>query len=288
MPPLTDELVDQFRRDGFVVVPDLLESAELDRIVPAIDATVARRTRAYRPLAERSRYEQSFLQCINLWEDTPEARLLTFHPGVGEAAARLLGVTTVRLWHDQALFKEAGGRETDAHQDQPYWPMKEADTVTAWVPLDGVTEELGCMGYVPGSHRVGLRKFVNIFFGEAYDILADPALAGAKPRFVEVPRGSVAFHHGLTVHLAKPNRSDRTRRVHTMIYFRDGTTRGTAAPHPSVDRAGIGVGEPIASDATPIAWPRPAGHVPPRPSQPIDPASLGAQAWPASERTEER
>jgi ectoine hydroxylase-related dioxygenase (phytanoyl-CoA dioxygenase family) len=283
LPPLTDQLVDQFRRDGFVVVPDLLESAELDRIAPAIDATVARRTRAYRPLAERSRYEQSFLQCINLWEDTPEARLLTFHPRVGEAAARLLGVPAVRLWHDQALFKEAGGRETDAHQDQPYWPMKEADTVTAWVPLDGVTDELGCMGYVPGSHRVGLRKFVNIFFGEAYDILRDPALAGVEPRFVEVPRGSVAFHHGLTVHLAKPNRSERTRRVHTMIYFGDGTTRGTAAPHPSVDRAGIGVGDPIASDATPIAWPRRADDLPPRPSSAIDPGSLGAQAWPQPE-----
>ena len=81
------EWVESFRRDGFVVVPDLIDAQELAEIGPHLDAAVAKRTRAYKPLAERSAYEQSFLQCINLWEDTPEARRLTFHPRVGAAAA---------------------------------------------------------------------------------------------------------------------------------------------------------------------------------------------------------
>ncbi|HME70395.1 MAG TPA: phytanoyl-CoA dioxygenase family protein [Myxococcota bacterium] len=283
MAPLPAELKERFRRDGFVVAPDLLDGALLDRVTPAIDAAVARRTQAARPPAERSRYEQSFLQCINLWEDTPEVRSLTFHPGVAETAASLLEAPAVRLWHDQALYKEAGGRETDAHQDQPYWPMNETDTVTAWVPLVDVDEEVGCMGYVPGSHRVGLRKFVNIFLGEPYGILSDPALNGAQPVFVPTRRGSVAFHHGLTVHLAKANRSDRIRRVYTVIFFRDGSTRAHAGPHPSVDRGQIRVGAPIASDATPVAWPRPPGDFPPLPARPVDPSYIGRHVWPQPE-----
>jgi ectoine hydroxylase-related dioxygenase (phytanoyl-CoA dioxygenase family) len=283
MASLPLELRERFRRDGFVVVPGLLDAALLDRVAPAIDAAVARRTRTLLPVAERSRYEQSFLQCINLWEDTPEVRSLTFHPRVAEAAASLLEAPAVRLWHDQALYKEAGGRETDAHQDQPYWPMNETDTVTAWVPLVDVDEELGCMGYVPGSHRAGLRKFVNIFLGEPYNILVDPALRGVPPVFVPVCRGSVAFHHGLTVHLAKANHSQRVRRVHTMIFFRDGSTRAHAGPHPSVDRGQIRVGAPIASDATPIAWPRPSGDFPPPPSQSVDPHYIGRHVWPPPE-----
>jgi ectoine hydroxylase-related dioxygenase (phytanoyl-CoA dioxygenase family) len=283
MASLPQDLKERFRRDGFVVVPDLLDAGLLDRVTPAIDAAVARRTRTLRPAAERSRYEQSFLQCINLWEDAPEVRSLTFHPGVAEAAASLLEAPAVRLWHDQALYKEAGGRETDAHQDQPYWPMNETDTVTAWVPLVDVDEELGCMGYVPGSHRTGLRKFVNIFLGKPYDILGDPALRGVPPVFVSARRGSVAFHHGLTVHLAKANRSQRVRRVHTMIFFRDGSTRAHAGPHPSVDRGQVRVGAPIASDATPIAWPRPPGNFPSPPSHPVDPAYIGRHVWPQPE-----
>src|SRR3974390_2541398 len=122
MAPLPAELMERFPGGGCVVVPALLERPLLDRVTPAIDAAVARRARAARPPAERSRHEQSFLPCINLLEDTTQGRAPTLPPGVAEAAATLLEVPAVRLWHDQALYKEAGGRETDAHQDQPYWP----------------------------------------------------------------------------------------------------------------------------------------------------------------------
>ena len=252
-----DATIAAFRRDGYVVVDGLIGGDELDRLAPAVAAAVARRKAAdTRSLGDKSRYEQSFLQCQNLWEDSDDVRPLTFHPRVGAVAAALLGADAVRLWHDQALFKEPGGRETDPHQDQPYWPIAEPDTVTAWVPLHDVALDGGCMGYVPGSHTLGLRRFVDIFSGEPEDLLDDPALADRSPVFVEVPRGSVAFHHGLTAHLARPNRTDRVRQVHTMIYFADGCTRAPAGQHPSVDRAGIDPGSAIRSDVTPVVWPR--------------------------------
>jgi hypothetical protein len=277
----TAEHVEAFRRDGFVVVPDLLTEQEISHFGERVDAAVADRQRGRPPLGERSRYEQSFLQSINLWEDHADVRPLTFHPGVCGAAARLLGVERLRLWHDQALYKEPGGRETDAHQDQPYWPMREADALTAWIPFDDVRDEHGRMGYVPGSHRVGLRRFVNIFLGEPEDVLARPELAGRAPVFVDVPRGAVAFHHSLTVHCARPNRSPRMRRVHTMILFRDGATRASEKhPHPCVDRAGLREGEAIASDVTPIAWPLREGALPPRPRHPVPRDYVGRQVWP--------
>jgi ectoine hydroxylase-related dioxygenase (phytanoyl-CoA dioxygenase family) len=261
------QLVDDFRANGFVVVPDLLTLDELDHYQPHVEAAVRSRKAAdTRPLHEKSRYEQSFMQCQNLWEDFPDVRSLTFHPRLGQVAAELLGVRAVRLWHDQALFKEPHGGPTDAHQDQPYWPIRETDTVTAWIPFQGSTLEGGAMGYVPGSHLVGMRKFVDIFFSEEpYDILSDPDLQGVEPVFVEVPRGSVAFHTGLTVHLAKPNETDQMRSVHTIIYFADGCTRLSPFPHYSVERYGIEVDAPIDSPATPVVWPRPDGDLPPLP-----------------------
>jgi len=268
---LPPQLLQDFVRNGYVVVPDLLDPDELVRFGAAVDAAVARRSRHdTRDLAEKSRYEQSFIQCQNLWEDCPTVRPLTFHPRVAETAARLLGVDAVRLWHDQALYKEPGGRETDPHQDQPYWPIVETNTITAWIPFDGSTLSNGAMGYLPGSHRVGVREFVNIFFGEPENPLQRQELAGIEPAWVEVPAGGVAFHHGLTFHLAGPNTTDTVRRVHTVIYFADGSTRGEGRyPHPSVERAGIAMGAVIASDVTPIAWPRPDGDLPAPPAEPI-------------------
>jgi len=283
MPIVAPHLPDSYRRDGFVRVPGLVDCAELERFGAVIDAAVRARTAAdLRKLAEKTPYEQSFLQCINLWEDAPAMRGLTFHPRICEAAAELIGAARIRLWHDQALYKEPGGRETDAHQDQPYWPIAEADTVTAWIPLVDVDESIGCMGYVPGSHAIGLRRFVNIFFGKTENVLARPELAGREPVFVPARRGDVLFHHGLCVHLARPNRSSQMRRVHTAIYFRDGCTRAAAGIHQSVDRQGIRAGEGIAGDATPIAWPRAAGDLPPTPTSRIAADSIGARAWPPS------
>jgi len=269
--PLLDSgLIETFRRDGFVVVDGLLDVAELDDYGVAVTAAVDERTSGdTRALADKSRYQQAFLQCMNLWEDHPAVRPLTFHPRLGQAAAELLGVAAVRVWHDQALYKQPGGRPTDAHQDHPYWPIEQTASVTAWIPFAGSTKESGAMAYLPGSHAIGLRKFVNIFVGEPEDILADPEVAGIEPVLVELPKGSVAFHHGLTVHLAGANTTSRDRAVHTIIYFPDGSTRGYPSPHFAVDRAGIGIGQQIASDVTPVAWPRPDGDLPEPPESEI-------------------
>ncbi len=268
-------IIDAFHRDGYAVVDGVLTDVELDHYEPLVTGAVAARKRDAKPLEERSPYEQSFHQCINLWEDFPAVRPLTFHPRVGQAAAELLGIDAIRLWHDQALYKEAGGRATDAHQDHGYWPIRELDTVTAWIPLRGSTLANGAMGYLPGSHAVGIRKFVNIFQAEDPAALLDsPEIAGIEPVFVEVPRGSVAFHHGLTVHMAGPNTTAEDRAVHTIIYLADGCTRRNAMWHPSVDRDGIEVGAPIAGACTPIVWPRAEGDLP-APPPPLPAEILG-------------
>jgi ectoine hydroxylase-related dioxygenase (phytanoyl-CoA dioxygenase family) len=280
----TSDQIERYRRDGFVVIEGLLSDEELARYGAAVDAGVALRSAGdARPLAEKSPYEQSFRQCMNLWEDCPEVRPLTFHARIGEIAAALVGTSCLRLWHDQALYKEPGGRATDAHNDQPYWPMVETDTITAWIPFDGSTLENGAMGYVPGSHRFeNARRFANIFAGKGFD-LADPAIGrGVEPVYCEVPRGAVAFHHGLTIHLAGPNHTSRMRRVHTVILFADGAHRSVPGhPHFAVDRANIRPGEPIRSDVTPVMWPRPDG-APPEPPPLPPPLHPTMPGWRAS------
>ena len=112
--------VEAFRRDGFFHAQGILDPAEIARLGEAVDHAVAVRTRHDgRPLGERTPFEQSFTMCQYLWEDFPQVGELTFHPAVAGLAATLIGAERVRLWHDQALYKEAGGRETEMHQDHP-------------------------------------------------------------------------------------------------------------------------------------------------------------------------
>jgi ectoine hydroxylase-related dioxygenase (phytanoyl-CoA dioxygenase family) len=276
---ITPKQVETFEKKGYIVIDDLLSDEELEQYGNAVDEAVIERSRwDKRKLEDRSRYEQSFRQCINLWEHAPEVRPLTFHPLIGEAAARLLRTETVRIWHDQALYKEAHGRETAPHLDHDYWAIEQPRTITAWIPFDGSTEAMGAMGYVPGSHGFEIDTIANIFTGDGFDLEKGEEARGIAPEFVEVTRGSVAFHHGRTIHLAHPNQTDRTRRVYTVIYFADGCTRRNAK-HPSVDRTEVPVGAPIQGPVTPIAWPLADGQLPDPPPLP-DPPLPGWPGWP--------
>ena len=226
---LTDDhlkdLAERFRRDGFVHVKGALDSSEVARCGEACDSAVAARKRNDdRALADKSLYEQSFIQCQNLWEDWPEVRALSFDQRITAMAAALIGAERLRLWHDQALYKEPGGRDTDAHQDHPYWPIADDRALTAWIPLMDVYDDAGCMGYVPGSHR-GPRQYVNIFTDPGSGTKLLEQFAPVAPVFVPCKAGDVIFHHGSTAHLAKPNRSSGMRRVHTAIYFAVGAVR---------------------------------------------------------------
>ena len=270
-------MIAAFDQQGYVVTEDLLSAAELQTFGTAVDSAVQHRTaNDGRALAEKSPYEQSFTQCMRLWETDPDVRPLTFHALLAQAAAELLGVETLRLWQDQALYKEPGGRLTDAHQDAPLWPVGDAPMISAWIPFDGSTIEQGATAYIPGSHKLGRLKTVDLMrTTEAYDILSDPALAGAQPVEVEAKTGSVVWHHGFTVHAATPNTTAETRRVFTIVYLADGYRRAKAWPVFPLDRAGVGVGELMAGDGMPIVWPRSA-----MPPWPEPPAVIGEPTGP--------
>lgn len=286
MAVLTQDLVDDFTADGFVVTPDLLTEAELATFGKAVDSAVAARTvDDGRSLADKSIYEQSFVQCMRLWETDRGVAPLTFHRRLAEAAAQLLGTDEVLLWQDQALYKEPGGRITDPHQDAPFWPVGDAPMITAWIPFDGSSVGQGAMGYVPGSHKAGRLAAVDLLHRtEPYDILNDPALGGAEPVFVEAPLGSVVWHHGHTVHQAMPNTTDQTRRVFTVVYLAAGHRRAEPWQNFPLDRAGVEVGEVMAGDGLPVAWPRADGPPPDPPSalgEPTGPQRIPVSAAPS-------
>lgn len=280
---LERRIIDEFETNGYVVTENLLPVEELSALGQAVDRAVAARTADdERTLDDKTPYEQSFVQCMRLWETDPDVRPLTFHPVLAQAASELLAGVDLRLWQDQALYKEPGGRITDAHQDAPFWPVGEAPMISAWIPFEGSTLAGGAMGYVPGSHRLGPLKTVNLTRpDDAYDILNDPALDGAKPEFVEVEVGSVVWHHGMTVHTANPNTTDHTRRTFTVVYLADGYPRAKAWPVFPLDRAGVEVGEPMAGDGLPVVWPTPTAGWPEAPAvlgQPTGPQVGAAPA----------
>ena len=96
-------------------------------------------------------------QIVNIWEASEPFFKLIHNPTIVEEMAQLTQAKVLRIWHDQIQYKPAQtGGVNMWHQDAPLWPILAPMTeVTAWVALDDVDEENGCMSMVPGSHLWG-------------------------------------------------------------------------------------------------------------------------------------
>ena len=128
-------VAERYRDHGFVHLEDVLAPATLERYGAAISAGVARLNTLDLPMDERDTYEKAFLQVMNLWTHDETVRRFVFGRRLARIAAELMGVAGVRLYHDQALYKEPGGGHTPWHADQYYWPLASDRCCTAWVPL---------------------------------------------------------------------------------------------------------------------------------------------------------
>ena len=132
--------IQDFRSSGHIflegVYPGIDNSKYRDEILKIKEEFNLRQ----KELADRDTYGKAFLQMMNLWELNDTVKELTMARRFGEIAAKLLGVNAVRLYHDQALYKEPGGGHTPWHQDMYYWPLDTCKTVTMWMPLVDIEE----------------------------------------------------------------------------------------------------------------------------------------------------
>ena len=217
---ITPDQRERFREDGFIKLSDVFDAATLGHFEHEITAlTFANNPLADTAMADRDTYSKAFIQVGNLWEKGPEAKQFTFSRRLAGIAAALLGTRGVRLWHDQALYKEPSGGFTPWHADQQYWPMASSLSVTAWIPLHAVPLEQGPLSFGRGSHRKRIGRDLPISDESEQLIRAAIAEQGVVEVTEPYALGDVSFHLGWTLHRAGPNTTDRPRKVHTVIYM---------------------------------------------------------------------
>ena len=231
---LDSEKTRSYREQGFAYVREAIPPAELVRYLEA----------AERVLQEVESYHDStiFNQWVNVWRQTDVLKELTFHPQIASIAEQLAG-KPLRLWHDQLLIKKPHScAPTEFHQDQPYWPLENAqESITAWIALTDVPVERGCMCFLPGSHQ---KKNLprqelndeNSLFNLCPELRWSPRIS------VPLRAGACTFHHGRTAHYAHGNETDQYRIAHAII-FTDSETRFNGADHVVTRSLGLEAGE---------------------------------------------
>ena len=219
--PLTPEQIERYAKDGYIKLKDVLSEEMLSEYGDAIFSAVQALSTQDKPLEQRSTYGKAFLQVSNLWERDAKVKALAFSERLGRIAAELMRVDGVRMYHDQALFKEAGGGYTPWHADQFYWPLGTDNTVTAWIPLQAVPAEMGPLSFCVGSQTILEGR--DLAISDESEEKINTSLKNYPKDETPYDLGEVSFHSGWVFHRAGPNTADRVRGVMTVIYFEDGS-----------------------------------------------------------------
>ena len=250
-----------FDADGFVHLAGVLSAQAIAAVERAITAKVTELNTMHLPMAERTTYQKAFLQIENLWQQDGQVREFVFAGRLARIAAELLGVDGVRLYHDQALYKEASGGVTPWHADQYYWPLATDRSVTAWVPLQETPLAMGPLSFARGSQRLSFGRDLPI--SDESEAALQQALAGRRFPLAQEPfaLGDVSYHLGWTFHRAEANTTAAPRRVMTIIYIDADVT--AAEPVNDFQRADLAkflgstpVGQVPGTDLNPVLYRR--------------------------------
>lgn len=218
-----EEEVAAFRHNGWLASPVFLPEELLDTTRAAVERYLAETSSTELPdtatMTDLRRREGAALDHLGYLSLQLEAiRRLIAYPPLAAAAARLARTDGIRLFHDRLIVKPPHSAEASTvgwHVDRAYWlTCSSREMLTAWIPFDDVTEGMGELIMVSGSHR--LDQGTDMATAHRFDMDRLLAEAGVDNRpelqkHMLLKRGQVSFHHCLTLHGSLPNRSEKQR-----------------------------------------------------------------------------
>ena len=233
---------DAFGEDGFVHMSGFFSPRQIAEVL----ANIERYIREVVPAApatdvfyEDKARPETLKQLIRLHARDAFFRRLLEEGSLRETAARLLG-EAVRPINQQVFIKPPGGdsRPTPPHQDGFYFHLEPCIAATLWLALDDVDAENGCLRYVRGSHRRGVRphqRTTTLGFSQGVSDFGTPEDV-ANEVACTARAGDLVAHHAMTIHRADANRApDRPRRALGLIYY-GVSARESGAEHAAYQR----------------------------------------------------
>ena len=203
-----------------------------------------------------------FLSLEMTWPNNELLRAYVLSPRLGQISADLLGVSAVRLYHDNVLAKQAGCGRTPWHFDDHHFPLDTNDVVTAWIPAQPTPIEMGPLSF---AYPLDVHNLVNAVKFEKTGINYDRGVSevfkknGVTVNETPFELGEVSFHHNLNFHTASRNRTNRSRIALANTYYRNGAKVINSPTMVSGDwqkfMPNIKPGDVAASPLNPICWP---------------------------------
>jgi len=215
---LSDAQIQAYREDGFIVVENVFNAAEIEAL------RAAEGSPAIQSELEAGGIKHQTVHLLELTTRHPAFHDLARDPRIMACIRPLLG-EDIQLQHSKLATKSVakGTGEFGWHQDIMFYPHTNTSLLSVFVYLDDATPENGCMSMLKGSHRLGPLNHLDAN-GKFDGNCRETHLWRDQPDKVApiTPKaGGISIHHCLTLHGSPANVSGRPRRGVVFSYRAD-------------------------------------------------------------------
>ena len=212
---ISDEEVQSFHHDGYVIVPGFFSKIEIDKLYGiAIGDTVIRQHAV--DLNDQAGKKTKLTLWFNPGDDV-YSMLLRSNRMVNSVAKLLDSDSPVCHFHTKLMQKEPKvGGAWEWHQDYGYWYKNQFlfpdQLVSVMIALSEANKANGCLQVIKGSHKLG--RVNHGFAGEqvgADMVMVEHALKTMEHVYVEIQPGDALFFHSNLLHRSEANTSDKPR-----------------------------------------------------------------------------
>lgn len=224
---LSDEQRQFYEDNGFVVIPKLFSSDELDvfrrRLNDIAECKVERvpTMTVMRDISQKSNKGLRNVTKLQDFQDDPILFEYCCHRKTLEYVASIIG-PDFRSVHSMLIQKPPGVGSTGVHpmhQDLLYFPFRPANRIVAcWTAMEHVDDRNGCLEVIPGSHKFDLLEhgYPDYVVNKAYHGISNHDLepfTNMSRVKLHMDLGDTVLFHPLLVHGSGWNKSKHYRKA---------------------------------------------------------------------------
>ena len=241
-------LIDDFNRDGYVMLADAISADQVQRLTASLDQWVEESRSQQGPYGQtidnRPRFD---VQPDTHSPETPALRRVASPVEISDdywdvaqdnAALDLTAAIfspNIKFYASKINLKLPGSKtEVKYHQDFPFDPHTNMDMMTVLIFLDDVTMENGPLQLVPGSHQGPLHSLWQD--GRFTGAVADDVEQDAIQRSVACTgkAGDACLMHSAVLHGSSSNLSQDPRRLFIITYVAEDAQPFVPNPIPTI------------------------------------------------------
>ncbi|MBN8217807.1 MAG: phytanoyl-CoA dioxygenase family protein [Spirochaetes bacterium] len=207
--PLTETQIEDYWKNGYLVVPDLVPPASIDRVLEEAHRVPVAPGGGWTP--KTFDHDQPLL-------DAALHRLLV-EPSIVSAVEQIFEAPARVYYGMLAIVPAQGGKGLEWHQDNMY-NLVLGRALNTFVALCDITPDKAILWVAPGSHRLGVQESLT---REGHRVAKTPENGRPLPT---LPKGSVCIFDRSTLHHSKRNETAEHRYAYAAQYQEENARNG--------------------------------------------------------------